>query len=309
METKSTEVAESAASGIRQYNGAETSTTALVLSAENFESMMRVAEVMSTGKSTIPVHLRNNPGDCMAVIMQSMQWGMNPFAVAQKTHLVSGTLGYEAQLVTAVLNTRAPITGRLQYEWFGPWDRVIGKFEIKRGDKGEYRVPGWKLADEEGCGVRVWATIKGEDAPRVLELLLAQARTRNSTLWADDPKQQLAYLASKRWSRLYCPDVILGVYTPEELEEIPREKNITPRKAGEYAERAQAVEELTPEAVGLIARLEAIANTGNVDALTREFGAIGKEGRKSVGAAEWERLKAVAADCAPIEGEAEEVAQ
>ena len=42
--------------------------------------------------------------------------------------------------------------------------------------------------------------------------MLAQARTRNSTLWADDPRQQLAYLAVKRWARLYCPEVILGVY-------------------------------------------------------------------------------------------------
>ena len=78
------------------------------------------------------------------------------------------------------------------------------------------------MKDEQGCGVKVWATIKGETVPRELVLLLVQARTRNSTLWADDPKQQLAYLATKRWARLYCPDVIMGVYTPDELQE-PRD--------------------------------------------------------------------------------------
>jgi hypothetical protein len=144
---------------------------------------------------------------------------MNPFAVAQKTHLVNGVLGYEAQLVNAVITSCAPVKDRLHYEWFGDWTKVIGKFEIKNGDKGQYRVPGWQLQDEEGLGVRVWATFRGENEPRVLELLLAQARTRNSTLWADDPRQQLAYLATKRWSRLYCPDVILGVYSPDELED------------------------------------------------------------------------------------------
>lgn len=152
--------------------------------------------------------------------MQSMQWDMNPFAVAQKTHLVNGVLGYEAQLVNAVITSRAPVTGRLEYEWFGDWSKVIGKFIIKNGDKGEYRQPGWKLEDEEGLGVSVWATFKGESQPRRLDLLLAQARTRNSTLWADDPRQQLAYLATKRWSRLYCPDVIMGVYSPDEMEEV-----------------------------------------------------------------------------------------
>ena len=63
--------------------------------------------------------------------------------------------------------------------------------------------------------------------------MLSQAQVRNSTLWASDPKQQLAYLATKRWSRLHCPDVIMGVYTPDELQETaPRvERDITPTPA------------------------------------------------------------------------------
>lgn len=40
--------------------------------------------------------------------MQAVQWGMNPFAVAQKTHFVSGKIGYEAQLVNAVITALAP---------------------------------------------------------------------------------------------------------------------------------------------------------------------------------------------------------
>lgn len=206
----------------------------LTLDVGSMNAMMNLANVMATGKATIPQEYRNSPGDCLAVVMQAVQWGMNPFAVAQKTHFISGKIGYEAQLVNAVITALAPTRDRLHFEWFGPWDKVIGKFEIKRGDKGEYRVPGWQLSDEEGIGVRCWATIKGEDEPRVLELLLAQARTRNSTLWADDPRQQLAYLATKRWARLYCPDVIMGVYTPDELDDIKpeREVNPTPQSSG-----------------------------------------------------------------------------
>jgi len=209
---------------------AATSTSALVLDGDSLDKMMRLAEVMATGRATLPKHFNGNPADCLAVVMQSMQWKMNPFAVAQKTHLVNGVLGYEAQLVNAVITTCAPVLDRLHYEWFGAWEKVIGQFTIKNGDKGEYRVPGWKLEDEQGLGVKVWATFRGEDEPRVLELLLAQARTRNSTLWADDPRQQLAYLATKRWSRLYCPDVILGVYSPDELEEAaPVVRDVSPR--------------------------------------------------------------------------------
>lgn len=196
------------------------STTELLLRGDSLDRMFKVAEFMASSKTTLPAHFRGNPADCLAVVMQSMQWDMNPFAVAQKTHLVSGVLGYEAQLVNAVITSRAPVTGRLEYEWFGDWEKVIGKFDIKTNSEGkQYRQPGWKLEDEAGLGVSVWATFKGESQPRRLDLLLAQARTRNSTLWADDPRQQLAYLATKRWSRLYCPDVIMGVYSPDEMEE------------------------------------------------------------------------------------------
>ncbi|MDW0357757.1 RecT family recombinase [Halomonas venusta] len=204
----------------------------LLFNHNAMSQLYNLAQVMASGKSTVPNHLQGNAGDCMAVVMQAAQWRMNPFAVAQKTHVVQGTLGYEAQLVNAVITTMAPTTGRLEYEWFGDWSQVIGKFIDKQGKNGTYKAPGWQSKDEEGLGVRVWATMKGEEHPRVLELLLTQAQTRNSTLWASDPKQQLAYLAIKRWARLYCPDVILGVYTKDELSDRGTEtgeRDVTPK--------------------------------------------------------------------------------
>lgn len=209
-------------------------TAATIFSPEGLNQLMKFAEVMSQSRVTVPAHLAGKPADCMAVAMQAAQWGMNPFAVAQKTHVVSGTLGYEAQLVNAVITTMSPTKDRINYEWFGPWENVIGKFVEKISQKGNtYIAPAWTLKDEAGCGVRVWATMKGEDEPRVLELLLSQAQVRNSTLWASDSKQQLAYLCVKRWARLHAPDVLLGVYTPDELQETtPRvERDITPPAA------------------------------------------------------------------------------
>lgn len=204
--------------------------TALILDPRHFQQMMAVAEIMATGMSTVPQHLRKNKGDCLAVVMQATQWGMNPFAVAQKTHVVNGTLGYEAQLVNAVVNTMAPTKDRINYEWFGDWSKIMGKFEERESKKKvdedtgkplKYRVPAWNIKDEADLGIKVWATMKGETKPRELTLLLVQCRVRNSPLWADDPRQQIAYLAVKRWTRLHCPDVLLGVYTPDELEELP----------------------------------------------------------------------------------------
>lgn len=189
-------------------------------------AMYRFAETMASGRATVPQHLQGNVGDCMAVALQAQRWGMSPFVVAQKTHLVNGQLGYEAQLVTAVVNTSSALAGRLKYRWFGDWHKIVGKFKWvesktqkdKHGHPSKYAVPDWDpTRDEEGLGVVVSGTLRGETEPRELEILMLQARTRNSTLWAEDPKQQIAYLASKRWSRLYLPEVLLGVYDPDEF--------------------------------------------------------------------------------------------
>lgn len=205
-----------------------TSTANLVLNAENMKNALAFAEVMASGMATVPQHLRKNRGDCLAVTLQAMQWNMNPFPVAQKTHVVNGTLGYEAQLVIAVINNSGLLANRLNWEWFGPWEKIVGRFKTvesktKKDDDGNFKkyiVPDWNQADEKGLGVRCFARMKGEDQPRIIELLMTQARTRNSTLWTEDPKQQLGYLAAKRWGRLHTPDVMLGVYTPDELQEI-----------------------------------------------------------------------------------------
>lgn len=171
----------------------------------------RTAEIMAGSRMTVPKHLQGNVGDCMAIIMQAAQWQMNPYAVAQKTHMVNNVLGYEAQLVNAVITSRAPVKERLHFEWYGDWSKVNGK-----DDK------------SPALGVRVSATLRGENAPRVIDISMAQVGpVRNSPLWAADPRQQIAYLATKRWARLYCPDVILGVYTPDEVIE-REELDITP---------------------------------------------------------------------------------
>ncbi|WOJ29064.1 RecT family recombinase [Citrobacter koseri] len=202
----------------------------ILTNGELFDRLRTLSEVMANSGNFVPEHYRGKPDACMAVVMQAARWGMDPFAVAQKTFIVnnSGVLGYEAQLVNAVVNNMAPTKDRIHFEWFGEWEKIVGRFVEKTSSKGnKYIVPGWDLKDEAGVGVRAWATLKGENEPRELALMLSQAQVRNSTLWASDPRQQLAYLAVKRWARLYCPDVILGVYTADEIDE-REEKIINP---------------------------------------------------------------------------------
>lgn len=246
------------------------SISALVLNAQAMDNMYRLAEMMASGRSTIPDHLKGNAGDCMAIVMQSVQWRMNPFAVAQKTFFTSGKIGYEGQLVSAAIISSGVTVDRLHHEWYGDWSKIIGKTKViqmpAKGDKKayEYRIPDYSMTDENGLGIRVWATVKGETEPRVLELLLAQASVRNSPLWASDPRQQLAYLADRRWARLNTPDVIMGVYTRDELEEqTGGMKDITPRQQRATPQSiAQAKADVTGPSEELIMKIRNAADNG-----------------------------------------------
>lgn len=200
--------------------------TDLMLNAEAMQSLYKVAELMAASHITVPKHLQSSPGDCMAIAMQSAQWGMNPFAVAQKTHLVNGNLGYEAQLVNAVVSSSKAVRGRFHYE-YKDWNN----------DNGFVRV-GAVLAGETEITWGEWMNT-------------ATVKTKNSPLWKTAPKQQAAYLAVKMWARLYCPEVILGVYTADEFEDTApvtqTEKDITPAQPQQTAEALFAQLDAKPE--------------------------------------------------------------
>ncbi|WP_086057051.1 RecT family recombinase [Bordetella genomosp. 9] len=253
---------------------ADTTTSSLVLDQGNMNSMMRAAELMAAGRATVPKHLQGNASDCMAVIMQAMQWGMNPFVVAQKTHIVNGTLGYEAQLVNAVLQSSGAIKGRFHYQYRG------------EGNALECRV-GAVPAGEEEIVWNEW-------------LRISDVTTKNSPLWKTNPKQQLGYLQVKNWARAYKPGAILGVYTTDELQDSPpRERDITPRTAAEFAQQAKPQPSAAVDRDALVKRLEKIARSDapaekRVADLAKAWNEIGKDGRAAVGADEITRLKAIA---------------
>lgn len=179
----------------------------MIMSVENMQLLSNFAHSMAGGKVTVPKHLQGNVGDCMAITMQAMQWGMNPFVVAQKTHLVNGQLGYEAQLTMAILNTSSLIKGRLDFEYIGDWDLSIGKVGKKKNPQAE-----------EGLGVIVKALFVGDEQPKDHKLFLSEVNVRNSPLWESNPKLQLTYLASKQFARKWAPELILGVYSEDEIE-------------------------------------------------------------------------------------------
>lgn len=223
--------AESTALALQQqqaYEISQVTDAASLILGGSFDRVRVFSEMMARGSVSVPKHLRGNIGDCMAITIQALGWKMNPFAVAQKTHLSqSGALGYEAQLISAILVSTGAIKEEPEFEAVGDWDKVLGKVEERQGKAredgspgGKYYVATYTKKDEEGLGVIVRATLTGASKPRELKVMMSQAYPRFSTQWANDPFQQLCYLAVRKWARLNSPGPVLGVYTPDELEQV-----------------------------------------------------------------------------------------
>jgi hypothetical protein len=227
-------------------NMVHVSTTDMILDYRAMEQMNTLANLMAGGKATVPVHLQGNPADCMAIIMQAAQWRMNPFAVAQKTHVINGTLGYEAQLVNAVISSSKAINGRFHYDSGGDWE-VTGDGSNQKIQPGVNVNNGNTIT--QNCWVQVGAILSGDDKIQWGERLYpSMVTTKNSPLWKTNPKQQAKYLALKYWARLYVPAVILGVYSSDEFDEPeankPTERVINPSESkGDSEEPAEVVKD------------------------------------------------------------------
>ena len=169
-----------------------TTTPQNALVPQSMDQAVKLAEMMARGK-LVPAHLQQSPGDCLMVIEQAGRWGMSPFAVAQCTSVIQGKLMFEGKLVAAALHTSGALATRLAYDYSG---------------EGAARV------------IRVSATLAGEKEPRHVDVRLTDAKTTNG-MWTKQPDQQLAYAGARVWARRYCPEVMLGVYAPEEMEQPP----------------------------------------------------------------------------------------
>lgn len=181
---------------------------------ENAGQVMEFAKMMAVSGSAVPKHLRGEPGACLGVIDDAIRFGISPYALARKSFFVNDNLGYEAQVIAAVVNKNAPLRHRPDVSYTGE------DSDRKCIVTGEFRS----------------GAVRSYESPRIDDI-----RPKNSPLWKNDPDQQLSYYSLRAFARRHCPEVILGAYDREELEEFrgpDHAKDITPT-----AERLRAHKE------------------------------------------------------------------
>jgi len=162
-----------------------------IYDSARFDHMGRIAAAMARG-SLIPNHLKGKSFDetasnCLLVVNQSMNWGMDPFAVAACTSVVHGRLMFEGKLVAAVIAAKLGL--ELDYEW--------------TGEEGQ---------DDYGIIIR-----DPERPDRYVDGTVGKWRTGNE-LWKKEPRKMLKYRGDREWARMWAPALMLGVYSEDEME-------------------------------------------------------------------------------------------
>ena len=169
-----------------------------VLDTGMFEHMYRVAAAMARSEF-IPEDLRGDnlkatEANCFLVVNQAVRWNADPFAIAQHVFTYKGKLGYEGKVVAAIVNASSDIEGDLDYVYEGEED-----------------------TDERKVIVRAKIAATGE--VKEVDGTVGKWKTQNEH-WQKSPDQMLAYRGAREWARRYKPDILLGVFSDDELETI-----------------------------------------------------------------------------------------
>ena len=162
---------------------------------EAFEHMYRVAKAFSLSK-VVPLHFQGKPEDCMTALMMSQQLRVNPLLCLQNMHFIHGNASFSASFSIALANERGPFVGPLT------WD-VSGKGETL----------------SVTCKAILEAT--GEEVS--VNVGMAQAkkagRTKNQA-YSTMPAQMLRYRSATWLIRLYCPEVLCGLQSMDEIIDV-----------------------------------------------------------------------------------------
>ena len=183
----------------------------ILMCEKRFEFAQRVANMLSKS-NTIPDSFKKSIPDIVIALNYADRLGIDPLQCMQKLYIVHGTPGIEAQLQIALLN-KARIFEPLRYKMTGEGMKkscTCYAKHLSTKEMYEGQAVSMQMAKDEG-----WSTKKGSK-------------------WQTMPELMLRYRAAAFFIRQYAPEVTLGLYTKEEVQDIHGYIEAKPNPEGVY---------------------------------------------------------------------------
>ena len=163
-----------------------------------FDLAARMSEAFS--KSTIvPKDYQGNPSNCLIALEMANRIGTGVMMVMQNLYIVNGRPAWSSQLIIAMINNSKKYKTELQYDIKGSGEELeCTAYAI---DHNNQRIEGptitMAMAKAEG-----WLS-------------------RNGSKWQTMPQVMIRYRAASFFGRLHCPDLIMGIYSADEVIDLP----------------------------------------------------------------------------------------
>lgn len=165
---------------------------------KSFEVAQRIGKAM-TQASLVPEAYRGAQGLPNVLIAMELahRIGASPLMVMQNLHVVQGRPSWSSQFLIATVNSSQRFTP-LRFRWVGTpgkddWGCRCVARDRDTDDACEGTLITWAMAKAEG-----WTSKKGSK-------------------WQTMPEQMFMYRAAAFWTRVYAPELSLGMHTSEEL--------------------------------------------------------------------------------------------
>lgn len=167
------------------------------LDTAKFNQMWRASQVFANSE-IVPTQYRGKPNDCFIALQMAMRCKCDPMAFMQGTYVVYGRPGMEAKLAIALMNSRGPFDGPVQWKFDGAGASRKCTAYATHQQTGEIcqATVSWEMAEKEG-----WTKKSGSK-------------------WQTMPDLMFMYRSAVFLGRLYCPEVLYGMQTVEEIVDV-----------------------------------------------------------------------------------------
>lgn len=177
---------------------------------EKFEMALKMATSLS--KSTmVPKEFQENVSNCVIAVDMAERTKMSPFMVMQNIYVVYGKPSWSSQFIGALINASRRYKEPVHYEMNKEKTACYAWSIDQNGNKVAGPEVTIQMAKDEG-----WYS-------------------KNGSKWKTMPEIMLRYRALSFFGRMYCGDLLMGMYTQDEVIEM-NEKEIP--VAAEIAENA-----------------------------------------------------------------------
>ena len=165
--------------------------------SENFIMAMQMAKALSES-TIVPQTYQKNPSNCLIAIEQAQRMNISPLMVMQNLYPIQGKPSWSSKFLIASINASRKFDMELQYD------------ETKDKDGKPYSCVAW--------------TMKNGRRIEGMEVNMQMAKDegwlgKNGSKWKTMPQLMLRYRAASFFSSLNCPELTMGIYTKEEIED------------------------------------------------------------------------------------------